>query len=839
MSECTLTCVERVALLRSPLAKSVIGTEKIPTIVAPKFSHLGKLAALRFLEWVLSNPGGVIALPTGKTPEPFIRWTTHYLRTWTSQETQADFASWGLETNGGRKRPDMASLHLVQIGELYPTPSTRSNSLYSELREKYIKPFGLDESKALLMDVDRVGVPEGQTLESLWRSAQPTTGRDAEVGAEDIEVDLTLRYRSARNSQEEAQQRCLTAIDNWCSDYERRIRALGGIGFFLGGIGSDGHILFRSPPADHNSTTGLLPLTYAMQASAAPDLGASRRPASGWRAVALILAAGQQKARAVADAVMCPGPPPALYTHPSAPLHPAVDVPASVLRVLPNVRFYVTPSAASELFERRLALLGTAAHPTAGPAPLPPCTDADVERALVDLSCRTGTPILALRPAHYGGPLRRGRPPAARPAEPAALQALAHGSLLAKLERALRWPSPRRAAASPGAAHGAHPDDIVLSYLPFVVREQELHPGLTQHHFAVLTSGFRSVSNAYLQARLEQDVLPFLQTARFEALWTQGALGCRPPAPGEADPRLACPTARSATAAPIREHPWFDEVNTLLDGLAGSSPVLRSEARAAASCMAWSTTWPCPAPEARAQLEGAVRAALAHLTTAYPGAPTRAWSRPCRTILTTALKTYIREFEHEVLWGFFGWSRSNSARGAPVEEREVDPASAAPLTALMTALRPSIVTSAFDPTDSVPDTRLHSMLAVATALREYRKLGQPHRVLGYRNIWSSFHPCEANVFVPVSMTQLSIVDSAFMSCVSSQKKASFPSPTFDGPFSELSRDIMTRQGTMLKTCLGWDFFQGHPSPQIRACRGFLFLRDMSSDEFLEAVRMRS
>ena len=39
-------------------------TEKIGVIVVDSFPSLGKLAALRFIEWVQQNPEGVIALPT-------------------------------------------------------------------------------------------------------------------------------------------------------------------------------------------------------------------------------------------------------------------------------------------------------------------------------------------------------------------------------------------------------------------------------------------------------------------------------------------------------------------------------------------------------------------------------------------------------------------------------------------------------------------------------------------------------------------------------------------------------------------------------------------------------
>ena len=55
---------------------------KIPYIVVDNFPLMGLLTALRFLEWVSENPNGVISLPTGKTPEYFIKWTTHLLENW-------------------------------------------------------------------------------------------------------------------------------------------------------------------------------------------------------------------------------------------------------------------------------------------------------------------------------------------------------------------------------------------------------------------------------------------------------------------------------------------------------------------------------------------------------------------------------------------------------------------------------------------------------------------------------------------------------------------------------------------------------------------------------------
>lgn len=51
----------------------------IPYITVPDFPSLGLLISLIFLEWVFENPKGVVSLPTGKTPEYFIKWTKTFL----------------------------------------------------------------------------------------------------------------------------------------------------------------------------------------------------------------------------------------------------------------------------------------------------------------------------------------------------------------------------------------------------------------------------------------------------------------------------------------------------------------------------------------------------------------------------------------------------------------------------------------------------------------------------------------------------------------------------------------------------------------------------------------
>ena len=71
-------------------------------------------------------------------------------------------------------------------------------------------------------------------------------------------------------------------IDNWCTEYEHKIREKGGIGFFLGGIGPDGHIAFNTRGSDHFSTTRLTTTNFETQAVAAGDLGGIEIAKNRW-----------------------------------------------------------------------------------------------------------------------------------------------------------------------------------------------------------------------------------------------------------------------------------------------------------------------------------------------------------------------------------------------------------------------------------------------------------------------------------------------------------------------------------------------------------------------------
>ena len=253
--QATPSKVEQIALERSGFALKYPPQEKSGVILIDNFPLLGKVTALRFIEWVQQNPNGVISLPTGKTPEYFIKEVQRLLQNWSDKKIQQELSEGGIDP---AHKPDFRGLHFVQIDDFYPINPRQRNSFYYYVNKYYVEGLGLDPRKALLINCNEIGLPEGKEIVDIWPEHT---------------VDLSLRYRQAVNRQERLQKQVLENIDQWCTEYEQRIRDLGGIGFFLGGIGPDGHIGFNIRGSDLYSTTRLTPTNYETQAAAASDLG--------------------------------------------------------------------------------------------------------------------------------------------------------------------------------------------------------------------------------------------------------------------------------------------------------------------------------------------------------------------------------------------------------------------------------------------------------------------------------------------------------------------------------------------------------------------------------------
>ena len=767
-----LTPVEKRALERSPFGILYEPEEKIPTLVVDNFPALGKLAAMRFLEWAQANPGGVVSLPTGKTPEHFISWVRRLLSSWEREETQQVLTDAGVDP---ARRPDIKSLRFVQIDEFYPIDPAQHNSFHHYVNRYYIDGFGLDPGRCLLMDCTRIGPSAGQTLRSLWPDGR---------------VDLGLRVRRPSGALEEAQRAALARIDQWCQQYEEKVRALGGIGFFLGGIGPDGHVGFNVRGSDHHSTTRLAETNYETQAAASGDLGGievsrHRRVITlglgtitfNPECVALIIAAGEAKAAVVADAVQG---------------EKSVGIPASALRVLPRARLYLTGGAARLLRARQGRVLARVAD----------VADGQAEAIVLDASMRTRKRLLDLAPEDLkGDPLGEallGR--LAGPIDP----------LLRRTHEGLE----RKISAGSRTADGLrflhtepHHDDIMLGYLPAAVRH--IRSAANTHVFATLTSGFTAVTNDYLRRRLER-LAGFLGTPEFESLLREGYF-----APADARGR--------------DRDMW-----QFLDGLATANPGMCDEGAARRQARDLAAVYgDADADAFRRRAEGL----LEYLRTAYPGQKDPG---PVQR-----LKGMCREWEAECLWGYFGWNTRSVEHlrlgfytgdlfaAEPTLERDV-----APLVDLLRRTDPDVVTVALDPEGSGPDTHYKVLQAMTEALRLHAGATgrRDIRVWGYRNVWYHFHPSEANLIVPVSLNMFAVMESAFMNTFVSQRDASFPSPDYDGPFCGLAQRIQSRQYQAVKTCLGRQWFHENPSAMIRAARGLVFLREMRLEELAERCR---
>jgi glucosamine-6-phosphate deaminase len=209
------------------------------------------------------------------------------------------------------------------------------------------------------------------------------------------------------------------------------------------------------------------------------------------------------------------------------------------------------------------------------------------------------------------------------------------------------------------------------------------------------------------------------------------------------------------------------------------------------------------------------------------------------------LKGMLREFEEELVWAHFGVPVKNIEHlrlgfysgdiftEEPNKHRDVEP-----ILEMLRRINPTIISVAFDPEGSGPDTHYKVLQAIAEAIRRW---GQEQdisklKVIGYRNVWYRFHPAEANVFLPVSLNSLAILENAFKDCYISQVHASFPSPHYDGPFSEMSQHIWSQQFKDVQLITGKTYFYENENLKVRATHGMIFYKEMPVNEFLTHAR---
>ncbi|HDN58562.1 MAG TPA: glucosamine-6-phosphate deaminase [Candidatus Marinimicrobia bacterium] len=759
--------VEEYFLKKSGRKLMYAPVEKIPVIEVDNFPELGKMTALRFLEWVQNNPGGVISLPTGKTPEYFIKWVDFYLNNWDKKKVQAELEEVGIDPG---RHPDMKSLHFVQIDEFYPIDPNQQNSFYYYIQKFYIGKFGLDPKKAMFININEIGTAGNLPVKEIFPN---------------LKVDLSLRTRWPRNRLERLQKKTIELADEFCMRYEQKIRKMGGIGFFLGGIGPDGHIGFNVRGSDHFSTTRLTETNYETQAAAAVDLGGIETSRNrlvitiglgtityNKDAVAIIMAAGEAKAKIVADSIQS---------------EPGIEYPASVLSSLPNARFYLTRGATVNLIERRWEDLVKKED----------LSSKEVERVVIDLALSRKKCLLSLNREDYSSDkaaselLRKTR------LSMEEINKKVYNSITRKIKKGMETPGNQVYMHT-----GPHHDDIMLGYLPYIVHL--VRDPSNKHYFNYMTSGFTSVTNSYL-LELLLELKRWIRSRKFHRLMEEGYFD-----PAYIDGRIR-------------------DVNLYLDGIAENSYTTKNEATSRRLLRNLIEIYEETALE---YLEDRVDELINYCRTQYPG------KKDIEHV--QKIKGRIREWEADLIWRYFGIKVTNVNHlrlgfykgdiftELPTIERDVTP-----IYELMKKIRPTVITVALDPEGSGPDTHYKVLQAIAEALKLYQRDHDTSnlKILGYRNVWYRFHPAEANMYIPVSLNSMAILKNSFMECFGSQRSASFPSWEYDGPFCDLAQKIQVEQYTAIKTCLGRDFFVHNEHPRLRATHGLVFMKELTPEEF--------
>ena len=740
---------------------------KIPYIVVQNFPDLGLLTSLRFLEWVSENPEGVISLPTGKTPEYFIKWTKQLLAGWDRPQNSILMGKNGLILN---KKPSLRGLHFIQIDEFYPINPKQHNSFYDYVSNFYIKGFDLDPSRALLINADEIVLHNGSHYSEIFP---------------DNLIDLTLRNREASTPLERQQQASIFRIDNWCTNYENRIKDLGGIGFFLGGMGPDGHIAFNTRGSDHNSSTRLTATNFETQAASAGDLGGIEISRNRLvisiglgtitynpEGVSIIFAAGEAKAPVVKNALE--NAPDNLY-------------PATVLQRQKKARFYLTEGAAVQLHDsiEKYYKEGDWSFEKTEKAIFDLCLKINKYAHKLEIEDLKNDKYCSLIPD-----LNMDR----------VNEVIA--STKRKIEIGIRKENDQTFLHT-----GPHHDDIMLGIFPCII--PQLRVQSNKFHFSILTSGFTAVTNIMLQ-NLLQETLNLIQLNKIEMLdyYDFFNLGYK--------------------------YKFDKDVSHYLDKIAARDEKgkLRGICHRLTRVMVEIYNL-----KSKKELINQIERNIEILKSSYSGEKNPPDIQK--------LKGMLREFEEELVWAHYGVKVQNIEHlrlgfytgdiftPQPDAKRDVDP-----ILEMFRRVHPTVISLALDPEGSGPDTHYKVLQALAEALRQWKKEKDLStlRIIGYRNVWYKFHPSEANVLTAVSLNSMAVLNWSFKNCYISQVDASFPSYELDGPFSDLSQQIWVEQFKRVQLILGKDFFYENESPKIRATHGMIYHKEMKLDDFLKHAR---
>lgn len=703
--------------------------------------------------------------------------TVEYFIKWTRRllADWEDAANYQLREERGLnllKKPSLHDLSFVQKDDFYPINPGQHNSFYNFISKYYFGLLGLDKSKSLLINSEEIPLANDLHFNSIFP---------------DFHIDLSLRHRDPASQAEMIQQKSIFMIDNWCMKYEEKIREMGGIGFFLDSIGPDGHIAFNTRGSNHHSTTRLCSTNYETQAASAGDLGGIE--ISGKRnvitiglgtlafnpeVVAIIFAAGEARAKVIQNAIESP---------------PDVNFPASKLHSLKNARFYLTEGAAKLLYDKQVNYYNTgdwninksirALLDYCQNEKIYPHKIKDVSHISIPGYKNTETQLSSLINIHDTVDEVKSR-------------------LLKGLDR----------ASGKTILHtGPHHDDIMLGIMPIVNRQ--LRDRTNRIHFAVLTSGFTAISNKFLIENLKYCLALIesgeIQMAYYPDFFSEGY-----------------------------SFKWDKDVNHYLNKVAKKDETGKKRGLCHRITRCLVKIYQMQSVE---ELIIRIKTNIETLEAYYEG--------EINSPDIQQLKGMIREFEEELVWAHsgkqvkdihhlrLGFYKGDIFSEQPDKDRDVEP-----VLELFRTIEPDIISVTMDPEGSGPDTHYKVLQTIAEALKLWAQEKDLSKLIihGYRNVWYRYHPSEANVYSPVTLNSMAILQNSFRQCYLSQVEASFPSPELNGPFCDLSQKIWTEQFMEVQLLLGKDFFYQNDIPLIRATHGLIFYKEIGLNEFLKEAR---
>ncbi|HAS57058.1 MAG TPA: glucosamine-6-phosphate isomerase, partial [Algoriphagus sp.] len=489
-------------------------------------------------------------------------------------------------------------------------------------------------------------------------------------------------------------------------------------------------------------------------------------------AVAIIIAAGEAKAGIVRDSL-------------ETPMNNVF--PATVLQKLKNGRFYLTKGAAVKLTDSLDSYYQKGEW-----------TFEKTERAVIELCKKLNK---------YGHRLKLSDLKADKyckliPDLSEETVSLVMKSVEDKLAKGLEQEKDQRLLHT-----GPHHDDISLGILPHITNQ--LHEPSNEAHFSVLTSGFTAVTNTFVIDTLQHTKKLLddnkIQMVNYEDFFEVG---------------YSLKTDK--------------DVYHFLTNVASENAEARKRGLCHRVVRALVIIYEV---KNKTQLRETINDVISILRKSYDGE-----KNPSKI---QKLKGMIREFEEELVWAHFGVQVKNVHHlrlgfytgdiftEQPDKTRDVEP-----IVELFRKVNPTKISLTLDPEGSGPDTHYKVLQATAAAVKKWgeEKDLSDLRIIGYRNVWFKFEPHEANVIVPVSLGDMSVMEDSFTNCYLSQVNASFPSYSHNGKFSTVAKRTWVGQLNDIQLLLGKNYFYLHERAKVRASHGLIFFRDMNVEEFLATAR---